>query len=449
MPHMTARQAAVQALLKVDGEGGYSNLVLNEQLKKVQLSPEDTAFASRLFYGTLERKLTLDHIIGAYSKKPVHKLTPAVAEILRMSLYQLAFLDSVPDSAAVNEGVKLTRTMKAASASGFVNAVLRAFLRDGKELPPIKGGQLRQWEVRYSCPQWIIRSLQQSYGEQAAIDFLEYSLERPPLYARVNMARGSVEACVKRLQEEGVRVQLDPDLPGCIALEQTASIERLSAFQEGLLHIQDKSSQLCAAALGAKPGERVLDCCAAPGSKSFTAAEWMGDEGEIVSCDIFAEKIKKIKQGAKRLGLSCIRARLQDATAFDPSLGQFDRVLCDAPCSGIGIIGRKPEIKYKQEQDLQDLPQVQAKILDNVSRYVKKGGTLLYSTCTLLERENGAVVQAFLKEHPEFEPAALPEMVQKACGIADKQAWKVILLPHKGQRAQTDGFFIATMKKVR
>ena len=214
MPHMTARQAAVQALLKVDGEGGYSNLVLNEQLKKAQLSPEDTAFASRLFYGTLERKLTLDHIIGAYSKKPVHKLTPAVAEILRMSLYQLAFLDSVPDSAAVNEGVKLTRTMKAASASGFVNAVLRAFLRDGKELPPIKGGQLRQWEVRYSCPQWIIRSLQQSYGEQAAIDFLEYSLERPPLYARVNTARGSIEACVKRLQEEGVRVQLDPDLPG-------------------------------------------------------------------------------------------------------------------------------------------------------------------------------------------------------------------------------------------
>ena len=246
-----------------------------------------------------------------------------------------------------------------------------------------------------------------------------------------------------------MRVQLDPDLPGCIALEQTASIERLSAFQEGLLHIQDKSSQLCAAALGAKPGERVLDCCAAPGSKSFTAAEWMGDEGEIVSCDIFAEKIKKIEQGAKRLGLSCIRARLQDATAFDPSLGQFDRVLCDAPCSGIGIIGRKPEIKYKKEQDLQDLPQVQAKILDNVSRYVKKGGTLLYSTCTLLERENGAVVQAFLKEHPEFEPAALPEMVQKACGIADKQAWKVTLLPHKGQRAQTDGFFIATMKKVR
>ena len=436
MPHMTARQAAVQALLKVDGEGGYSNLVLNEQLKKAQLSPEDTAFASRLFYGTLERKLTLDHIIGAYSKKPVHKLTPAVAEILRMSLYQLAFLDSVPDSAAVNEGVKLTRTMKAASASGFVNAVLRAFLRDGKELPPIKGGQLRQWEVRYSCPQWIIRSLQQSYGEQATIDILEDSLERPPLYARVNTARGSVEACVKRLQEEGVRVQLDPDLPGCIALEQTASIERLSAFQEGLLHIQDKSSQLCAAALGAKPGERVLDCCAAPGSKSFTAAEWMGE-------------IKKIEQGAKRLGLSCIRARLQDATVFAPSLGQFDRVLCDAPCSGIGIIGRKPEIKYKKEQDLRDLPQVQAKILDNVSRYVKKGGTLLYSTCTLLERENGAVVQAFLKEHPEFEPAALPEMVQKACGIADKQAWKVTLLPHKGQRAQTDGFFIATMKKVR
>ena len=442
MPQITARQMVAKTLLQVDSEGAYSNLVLNEQLKRAALSPEDTLFASRLFYGTLERKLTLDHIIGTYSKKPVRKLTPEVVQILRLSLYQLAFMDNVPDSAAVNEGVKLTRTMKVASASGFVNAVLRAFLRDGKKLPPVKGGKLRELEVAYSCPEWIVRALCKSYGEKAAELFLARSLERPALYARVNTQKCTVPQCAEQLEQQGVQVRVDPDLPGCIALSHTASIERLDAFQQGLLHIQDKSSQLCAAALDAKPGERVLDCCAAPGSKSFTVAEWMEDSGEIVSCDIFEEKIKKIREGAKRLNLSSIRAMLQDATAYREDFGLFDRVLCDAPCSGIGIIGRKPEIKYKDQKELLDLPAVQAKILDQVSRYVKQGGRLIYSTCTLLQQENAAVVEQFLHSHPEFVPCPLPEQVLQALHRED--GWQITLLGEE----DTDGFFIASMQRV-
>lgn len=444
MPKMTARQAAVQALVKVNEEGGYSNLVLHETLKKNGLTPEDTAFASRLFYGTLERKITLDHIIGAYSKKPVSRLTPAVAEILRTALYQMVYMDSVPDSAAVDEAVKLTRQCRVSSASGFVNAVLRSFVRDEKKLPPVKGNRLKKLEVRYSCPQWVIRELLERYGEESAIAMLAHSLDRPPLYVRVNTTKVTAEQCIRSLEAEGVSAKADSLLPDCLVLEGTASIERLKAFEQGLFHVQDKSSQMCAWTLSPKPGERVLDVCSAPGSKSFTAAELMGNQGEIISCDIFEEKIRKISDGAARLELSCIHPRMQDGTIYDPQLGLFDRVLCDAPCSGLGIISRKPEIKYKRMQDLQQLPEIQAKILETASRYVKVGGTLVYSTCTLLPQENEAIVENFLREHKEFEPLALPEQV-RAVGLAD-DAWRVTLLP---QMADTDGFFISCMKRVR
>ena len=306
MPEMTARQAAVQALMRVNHEGGYSNLVLNETLKKAQLSQTDAAFASKLFYGALERRLTLDHIMSSYSKKPVAKLTPAVADILRMSLYQLLYLDSVPDSAAVNEAVKLTRQMKASSASGFVNAVLRSFIRDEKKIPTVRGNRLKKLEVQYSCPQWLIKILLDSYGEQQTVALLEHSLERPPLYARVNTTRTSAQHCIELLQQQGVQVQQEEALTDCLRLNATASIERLQAFEQGLFYIQDKSSQMCAASLEAQPGERILDCCAAPGSKTFTIAQQMQGEGQIISCDIFEEKVKKIQAGAARLGLSCV-----------------------------------------------------------------------------------------------------------------------------------------------
>ena len=286
----------------------------------------------------------------------------------------------------------------------------------------------------------------EAYGEQSALSVLEHSLDRPPLYARVNTQKGTAEQCIEQLSKEGVRAEPDRDLKNCILLSATASIERLDAFQQGLFHVQDKSSQLCAEALGAREGERILDCCSAPGSKSFTTAQKMKDRGEIVSCDIFDEKVKKIAEGAQRLRLRCISPQKRDATVFDGQLGQFDRVLCDVPCSGIGIISRKPEIKYKKEQELQELPNIQAKILEQAARYVKVGGRLVYSTCTLLKQENTEVVEEFLSRHREFEPCPLEETVRTAAGVADNTQWQLTLLP---EMADTDGFFIACMKKVR
>ena len=432
-----ARQTAVEALLQINEEGGYSNVVFHNLVTRNELSPQDTALCSVLVYGALERRLTLDHVIGAYSKTPVRKLTPAVREILRISLYQLLYLEHIPDSAAVNEAVKLTRLMKAASASGFVNGVLRSFLRDGKKIPPVKkGGLAQQWQVDYSCPAELIERLLKSCDKEQVRSLLEHSLGRPTLFARVNTTKITVEDLLKRLQEEGVEAAAE-ELEGCIRLANTASLEKLPSFKEGLFHIQDKSSQLCARLVSAQPGMRVLDVCSAPGSKSFTISEYMNNDGEVISCDIYPEKIKKIREGADRLGLSVINAMENDAMEYRAELGQFDRVLCDVPCSGLGIIGRKPEIKYKDPKEFDGLPPIQWDILETSCQYVKQGGILTYSTCTVLPEENQNIVKKFLEVHPDFEPYEQSEHTE---------GWYSALFPNM---KDSDGFFIATMKKSR
>ncbi len=432
-----ARQTAVEALLQINEEGGYSNVVFHNLVTRNGLSPQDTALCSVLVYGALERRLTLDHVIGAYSKTPVRKLTPAVREILRISLYQLLYLEHIPDSAAVNEAVKLTRLMKVASASGFVNGVLRSFLRDGKKIPPVKQkGLAAQWQVDYSCPAVLIERLLKSCDKEQVRSLLEHSLGRPTLFARVNTTKITVEELLSRLKKEGVEATAE-DLEGCISLSGTSSLEKLPSFREGLFHIQDKSSQLCARLVGAQPGMRVLDVCSAPGSKSFTISEYMNNEGQVLSCDIYAEKIKKIEEGAVRLGLSVIKAMENDAMEYKAELGQFDRVLCDVPCSGLGIIGRKPEIKYKDPKEFDGLPPIQKDILETSCQYLKVGGILTYSTCTVLPEENIMVVEDFLKSHPDFEAY---EQAEHSSG------WYSALFPNM---KNSDGFFIATMKKIR
>lgn len=431
-----ARQTAVEALLQINEEGGYSNVVFHNLVTRNGLSPQDTALCSVLVYGALERRLTLDHVIGAYSKTPVRKLTPAVREILRISLYQLLYLEHIPDSAAVNEAVKLTRLMKAASASGFVNGVLRSFLRDGKQIPKVKqAGLAQQWQVDYSCPAVLIERLLKSCSKEQVQSLLEHSLGRPTLFARVNTTKITVEDLLKRLADEGVQAEKE-DLEDCIRLSNTASLEKLASFQEGLFHIQDKSSQLCAKLVGAQPGMRVLDVCSAPGSKSFTISEYMNNEGQVLSCDIYPEKIKKIRDGAERLGLSIIEAKENDALEYQPELGQFDRVLCDVPCSGLGIIGRKPEIKYKDPKEFDGLPPIQMDILETSCQYVKVGGILTYSTCTVLPEENQKIVTDFLRRHKDFEAY---EQAEHSSG------WYSALFPNM---KHSDGFFIATMRKI-
>ena len=435
----TARQIAVEALGKVNGSKGYSNIVIDKALEQSGLDLRDAAFATALFYGVLERMLTLDHCIAGFSKTPVEKLTPQVREILRVSLYQILYMDSVPDSAAVNEAVNLTRVFRKESAGGFVNGVLRAFLRSGKRVPRMAGSRADQLSIQYSCPAWLVQLWLDSYGEENTEGILKTSLGRPPVYIRVNTLKTTADALSVQLEEEGAVVRRDEMEENCLRVSGTGDVTALPAFQEGLFHVQDTSSQLCVKALDARPGMRVLDICAAPGGKSFTAAQWMHGEGELLAMDLYRARAALVAEGAQRLDIGCIAAKEGDASRYNSKLGLFDRVLCDAPCSGLGIIRRKPEIKYKNPEELGEIPQLQYNILSNSANYVKKGGILLYSTCTLNPGENEGVVERFLAEHRDFAPCRLPQSLGSS-------GHTVTLFPHQGD---TDGFFISTMERVR
>ena len=415
-----ARQIAVEALLRVDTADGYSNIVLDRLLQESGLSGRDKAFASALFYGVLEKKLTLDHVISLYAAKALGKMDPLVRQLLRIAVYQIACMDSVPDSAAVNESVQLCKSMGKSRASGFVNGVLRSFLRDGGKITlPEPGKDKAGWlSLAYSVPRPLVKLWQNQYKKDGLEALLAGMTQKAPLYARVNTTETPAEKLCRRLGEEGATAQPHPNFENCVLLEHTGALEALPSFSEGLFHIQDLASQLAAAALSAKAGMDVLDLCAAPGGKSFTLAEEMDGQG--------------------RMGLANIRTLQNDATAFNETLGLFDRVLCDAPCSGLGIIRRKPEIRYKDLQELRELPQIQYKILDTAAKYVKKKGLLLYSTCTLNRHENDYVREKFLQEHPEFEPVVLPQKVLAFLG--EEERTEVTLMPHKNG---TDGFYFA------
>ena len=278
-----------------------------------------------------------------------------------------------------------------------------------------------------------------SYGEENTEGILKTSLGRPPVYIRINTLKTTADALSVQLEEEGAVVRRDEMEENCLRVSGTGDVTALPAFQEGLFHVQDKSSQLCVKALDARPGMRVLDICAAPGGKSFTAAQWMHGEGELLAMDLYRARAALVAEGAQRLDIGCIAAKEGDASRYNSKLGLFDRVLCDAPCSGLGIIRRKPEIKYKNPEELGEIPQLQYNILSNSANYVKKGGILLYSTCTLNPGENEGVVERFLAEHRDFAPCRLPQSLGSS-------GHTVTLFPHQGD---TDGFFISTMERVR
>lgn len=418
------RLVAAEALLRVD-RGGYSQLVFDAAAERAQLSRQDAAFAAALFYTVLERRLTLDFCIDAYAR---HTLSDTVRAILRLSFAQLLYLDSVPAHAAVNEGVALCRAMGQASAAGMVNAVLRGFLRDACRIPPVSGNGRMRLSVEYSCAPWLVGRFIGWYGEQTAKDILAASLGRPPLFVRVNPLKTDAEALRDALQRQGCGTAAGQPEENC--LQVAGDPVRTEAHRLGWFHVQDLSSQRAALAVGAKPGERILDACAAPGSKSFLMAQQMQNTGEILCCDIAAKRLTLIERGASRLGLRILRTRRRDAALPDESLGMFDAVLCDVPCSGLGVLRRKPEIKYRAEESLDALPQLQYKILKTSSQYLKAGGRLIYSTCTLNPEENERVAERFLDENAGFSPSE------------KDGAWRETVMPD-GRGG--DGFFIARM----
>ncbi|MCD7824340.1 MAG: 16S rRNA (cytosine(967)-C(5))-methyltransferase RsmB [Oscillospiraceae bacterium] len=429
----TPREICLGLLVKVEKNSSFSSVALDNTLSKYSgLSDVDRRFISALYYGVIERRITLDAVIAKYSNRPIDKLNLEVREILRMGIYQLLYMDSVPDNAAVDESVKLAK-INNQSASGFVNAILRSFIRDGKKLP---GSNL---SLEYSCPQWLVDMWLRDYGEEIAISILKSSLGRPPTTVRFNTCKFEIADILSELALDGIEAVPNEVIKDCYNLKNCGSAEKLSAYKRGMFHVQDASCQLCATELGAKEGETVLDVCSAPGGKSFTVAEIMNDMGRILAFDLHANRAKLITDGAKRLGLCTISAGTNNAKVYKSELPMADRVLCDVPCSGLGVIGRKPEIKYNYscEDDLKQFPIVQYEILKTSSQYVRPGGTLLYSTCTLNRAENDLIAEKFLKENPSFE----------GCKLSCFGDYKATITPASCQFGG-DGFFMAKFSRI-
>ncbi len=426
----------VRLLDKTFGAQGYSNIALDRALRDSDLNPQQKSRVSALYYGVIERLPELDYVLSRYSKKPPEKLDPTVRNLLRCGVYQLAHM-RIPDNAAVNECVNACKKLRYTSASGFVNAVLRGFVRDGKQIPVPKDPALR-CQVQYCAPDWLIKQLSSEYGESVMDALLTDALGRPPVTLRRNPLAGDASAFLRAMGD--ISVEKHPLLSDCYRV-QGGDVTRTDAFAQGMFHVQDLASQLCCLALDPQPGDTVLDLCAAPGGKSFTLAELMEDRGQLYAFDLHTNRVKLIAQGAQRLHLQCVHAQTGDASIHNPELPQADRVLCDVPCSGLGVIRRKPEIKYKDPAVFAGLPPVQAKILENAARYVKPGGYLVYSTCTLSRAENDGVVDGFLQQHPEFEGVSFLETLGEPFGN-----WKVTL--HPGCFG-SDGFFMAKLKRAR
>ncbi len=440
-----ARVAVVQALAELHRRQGYSNIVLDQLLRTATLSDADKALASRLFYGVIERRLTLDHVIASASSVPLKKMHPAVRETLRVAVYQLLFMDKVPVSAAVNEAVSGIRLLKQGNASGFVNGVLRGIARRldtvWDDLPAGDEGL----SLRHSCPVELIRFWRNAYGDDVAKRLVTAINDTPETFLRVNTLRTDDAAFSKKLTEIGVKHEICPDLPHCFQLNNGYFSNKLASSEKNWYYYQDKASQWACFALGAKAGEAIADVCAAPGGKSFTVAQMMQNTGRLLSCDVYPAKCETIEERAAELGITMLQTAPRDASAPPPKAlcGAFDRVICDVPCSGLGVIRRKPEIRYKDIAEFAGLPELQYRILESSALLVKSGGVLQYSTCTLNPAENEQIAERFLREHPEFEPRILP---LDACFAAADAApsYCITLMPHVHG---TDGFFIAGFSK--
>lgn len=440
-----ARSAALKGLLRVDGEAGYSNLVLDSVLDAEPFSPQDRALATALFYGVLEHRIPLDFIIGSYSSRPVQNLSPTVREILRLGVYQIQWMKKIPPSAAVNESVKMAKKNGEYRSAGFINAVLRNFLRNPKKVrfPQPEKEPLKYRSIFYSCPKTLISFWQKKYGTACTDHILEGMSEKADAFIRVNNTRISEQQLIEKLHVEGIEAEPVSGFSGALRVQEPGKLHRSACFQSGLFHMQDLSSQLCCEMLAPKPGERIYDVCAAPGGKTFTIAERMENKGQILSFDLYPGRVGLIAEGASKLGLSAVHAAVRDAAESDEPLEPADRVLCDVPCSGLGVIRRKPEIRYKFPITIDSLPDLQYRILCKSSGLVKSGGVLIYSTCTLSPDENFGVTERFLKSNPSFEPLALPlpPVVTREIKEPENQ---ITLIP---QKHGPDGFFISAFRK--
>ena len=466
MPSSSSPRAlALSTLLSVE-KGKYGNIAVDTVLKRADLSDPDRHLYTALVYGVTERKTTLEFLLGRFSSRPLSELDDTVRLALCMGLYQLIYLDRIPDHAALDETVSLVSR----KVSGYVNAVLRSYLRfeaslpclpeGGKaprekylttpeawvsRFPELVEGDLTTVAVCYGVPVSLCETFVEALGYGRAVSALAGFCEKPPMTVRVNTEKTTPEALTAELTAAGLTVEPAHYAPTALRVPEGA-ITATEAFGRGDFFVQDEASQLCVAALDARAGDVVADTCACPGSKSFGIALTMKNTGEVHSFDLHKSKLSLIASGAERLGLSIVTADERDARDPDPSLlGRCDRVLCDVPCSGLGVIAKKPEIRHKDLSESARLPSIQAAILEASASYLKQGGVLVYSTCTILPAENQNVVSAFLAAHPEFEPwdFTFPARDGAVSDIVS-EGGMVTLLPDQNA---TDGFFIARLRR--
>lgn len=436
---MTAREAALRSLLRIEKEGRYSNLEADATLKQGFADASEARLYTRLVYGTIERGLTLDYILAPMMKGVAYeKADPEVRQILRLSAYQILFADRIPESAAVNEGVNLCKKYKK-SAFPMVNAILRRLCREKEKIvyPDKEKHPVDYLSAYYGVSKDICALFERELGFDESTKMLEKMNTPCDVTLRVNTLKISREEFIGRLNERGIYCEKTPFSDYGVRMK--GNVGELPELSEGLCYVQDEASQLSTAALEVFPQMTVMDICACPGGKSFGAAMEMKNEGKILSFDLHKSKLSLIKSGAERLGISVITAEEADGRIYRDEYKEIaDRVICDVPCSGLGVISKKPDLRYKREEEISKLPEIQRAILDNACRYVKKGGRLVYSTCTVLKRENEAICKAFLEDHQEFSPAGItpPHM--------EGQFSEITLYPHIHG---TDGFFIAAFVK--
>ena len=436
---MGARETALNALIACRKDAAWSNGVLKEYIVRDRLDRRDAALAAKLCYGVLQNRNKLDFYLKQLLTGKLKDLHPVIHDILHLGLYQIYELDKVPDNAAVNESVDLAKKYckKQRFAPGLVNGVLRNAVKTKGTLK-----EPASLEDRYSHPWELIKLLRSYVGKDRIEMMLRANNEAPQTVIQVNTLKITTQELMERLEAEQVEARPHDWMTDCLVLGSTGDLEKLPSFREGLFYVQDPAAKLSILCAQLPEAEiHLLDCCAAPGGKSFASAMATKGLAQITSCDIHEHKVPLIQNGAVRLGIEKLTACQQDASENVSQWNeQFDAVIADVPCSGYGIIRKKPDIRYKKHEDMLDLPQLQLAILKNQSRYVKSGGLLMYSTCTLVEAENEGVVKAFLEENTDFylEPLPLPAR------FPENSSGMLALVPGE---FDTDGFFIARMRR--
>lgn len=442
---MKSREIAFKVLCDIEQNNNYSNIAINKHFKNLDISNQDRGLATELIYGVVENKYYLDYIIDKLSKIKCKKIDIYAKILLRMGIYQILKLDSISDYAAVNETVNLAKKYDKRS-SGFINAILRNVIRSKDTIGnvDIKDDKIMYLATKYSYNPWMIKNWINNFGQEFTEDLLEANSEKPSLYIRTNTIKTTRDELLKKLTDMGIKCFKVGTIDEAIRVENLKNIENNELFKEGLFTIQDISSMIVGKVINPKENSMILDVCSAPGGKSTHLAILMNNTGKVISRDVFEHKLKLINSTVNRLGLTNVEVECFDASVIDEnSIDKFDYVLADVPCSGLGIIRRKPEIKYKEKAEVKQLSSIQTIILENASKYVKVGGVLLYSTCTIQDAENIDIINDFLKDNDKFKLEPI-DAINVDLDNQDKGYLKIYPNIHG-----MDGFFIAKLRRVR